>query len=326
MRLEQRASRLICALLAGVWFAQLWGAASPAAAQKLGGIIGTGVSEMAGGALGVLGISVIPNESASTLFIDSSSSDDYNFQATQFGGAFTVSDAFPLYMEGFIGASRYDPTFVFSGLTQERTIRAKWTSFAATGGLGWDIPLTDTLTLRPIGNFTLGAIVSDASVAQAILNDILGTEIDFIEDGEMFAVGYGGSIMLDYEYYTPEYEIDSELRYSHIQLQNIGYSRNYTKVRSDAITLGMWNRLRVPTGYRAFGGPIRGVGELAGSLLLGDQSKALQSEWLLQVGLGVEFDTAKLEWLPLLTRLRITARAITGDEMYGSSIGIGVTF
>lgn len=313
-------------MLAAIGATALSGVASPAAAQKVGGIIGTGISEVAGGALGVLGMSVIPNESASTLFIDSTNADDYNFQATQFGGAFTVSDEFPLYMEGFIGASRYDPTFIFTGLTQEQKIRAKWTSFAATGGIGWDIPLTGNLTLRPIGNFSLGAIISDGKVAQAIINDILGTEIDFIDDGEMFAVGYGGSVMLDYEYYTPEYEIDSELRYSHIRLENIGYSRNNTIVKSDAITLGMWNRLRVPTGYHAFGGPIRGVGELAGSLLIGDQSKALKSDWLVQVGLGVEFDTAKLEWLPLLTRLRITARAITGDQMYGTSIGIGVTF
>ena len=326
MRQPSPNSRIAGVLLAAIWVATLCGIAPPAHAQKFGGTIGTGVSEVAGGALGVLGMSVVPNESASTLFIDSTSGDDYNYQATQFGGAFTVSDDFPLYMEGFIGASRYDPTFVFSGLTQERTIRAKWTSFAATGGLGWDIPLTDTLTLRPIGNFSLGAIVSDATIAQAIINDILGTEINFIDDGEMFAVGYGGSIMLDYEYYTPEYEIDSELRYSHIRLENIGYSRNYTVVKSDAITLGMWNRLRVPTGFHAFGGPIRGVGELAGSLLIGDQSVALQSDWLAQVGLGIEFDTAKIEWLPLLTRLRITARAITGDQMYGTSIGIGVTF
>lgn len=318
--------RIFGCLLAALWAAALSGIPSPAASQKIGGIIGTGISEVAGGALGVLGMSVIPNESASTLFIDSSNAEDYNFQATQFGGAFTVSDDFPLYLEGFLGASRYDPTFIFTGLTQEQKIRAKWTSFAATGGIGWDIPLTENLILRPIGNFSLGAIISDGKVAQAIINDILGTEIKFIDDGEMFAVGYGGSVMLDYAYYTPEYEIDSELRYSHIRLENIGYSRNNTIVKSDAITLGMWNRLRVPTGYHAFGGPIRGVGELAGSLLIGDQSKAMKSDWLVQVGLGVEFDTAKLEWLPLLTRLRITARAITGDQMYGSSIGIGVTF
>jgi hypothetical protein len=214
--------RIFGCLLAALWAAALSGIPSPAASQKIGGIIGTGISEVAGGALGVLGMSVIPNESASTLFIDSSNAEDYNFQATQFGGAFTVSDDFPLYLEGFLGASRYDPTFIFTGLTQEQKIRAKWTSFAATGGIGWDIPLTENLILRPIGNFSLGAIISDGKVAQAIINDILGTEIKFIDDGEMFAVGYGGSVMLDYAYYTPEYEIDSELRYSHIRLENIG--------------------------------------------------------------------------------------------------------
>lgn len=301
-------------------------ASLPAHAQSTGRpIIGAGVQKTATGALGILGISVIPNESASTLFLDSSSGSDYNFQATQFGGAFTVSKDLPLYMEGFIGASRYDPTFIFSGLTQERRIRAKWTSFAATGGIGYDISLTDNLILRPIGNFSLGTVISDASIAQFIINDILRTNIKFIDNGEMFAFGYGGSVMLDYEYKSPKYDLDSELRYSHIRLQTFGGSSNAVNGLADAITLGMWNRVRIPTGYNAFGGPIRGVGELAGSLLLGDQYVALKSTWLLQLGMGVEFDMANVNWFPL-SRVRITARAINGERLYGTSIGLGATF
>lgn len=287
--------------------------------------LGQSVQKTAKGALGILGISVIPNESASTLFLDSSSGSDYNFQATQFGGAFTVSDDVPLYMEGFLGASRYDPTFIFSGQTQERQVRAKWTSFAATGGLGWDFALTDRLVLRPIANISLGAVISDAAIAQAIINDILGTDIKFIDEGSLYAAGYGGSIMLDYEYVSPEVEIDSELRYSHIRLHSFGGKHSQTNTHADAITLGMWNRVRVPTGYTVFDRPLRAVGELAGSLLIGDQSKALKSDYLVQVGLGIEFDTETLSWFPL-SRVRITARAIQGERLYGTSIGIGATF
>ncbi len=87
----------------------------------------------------------------------------------------------------------------------------------------------------------------------------------------------------------------------------------------------MWNRIRVPTRLEAFGGPVRGVGELAGSWLIGDQSLALRSDWLAQVGLGLEFDTAKVGWFPL-SRVRITARAIHGKHLYGTPIGIGATF
>ncbi len=197
--------------------------ATPAPAQpQTRSAVGTSVQKMAKGALGVLDISVIPNESASTLFLDSSSGDDYNFRATQFGAAFTVSENTPIYMEGFAGASRYDPTFLFSGLTHERKVRAKWTSFAATGGLGWDFRLTEHLVFRPIANISLGAVISDATIAQAVLNDVLGTDIKFIENGTMYSFGYGGSAMLDYEYKSREYEIDSELRFSHICLQNFG--------------------------------------------------------------------------------------------------------
>ncbi len=280
---------------------------------------------MAHGALSVLGISVIPNESASTLYLNSSSGDNYEFQATQFGGAFTFSDQFPLYMEGFLGASRYNPAFIFAGRNQAKLVRAKWTSIAGTAGVGWDFPLTENLILRPIGNFSLGTVISDGRILQGVINQAIGSDIHFLDDGVLYAVGYGGAVMLDYANYTQAREIDVELRYSHIHLQSFGDTSAAVKGEADAVTLGMWNRLRVPTGYHAFGGPIRAVGELAGSLLLGDQATALQTDYLVQVGLGIEFDTAKIPLGPL-TRVRITARAITGDRLYGTSIGIGISF
>jgi hypothetical protein len=280
---------------------------------------------MASGALAVLGISVIPNESAATLLLDSSSQEDYDFQATQFGAAFTVSDEFPLYMEGFLGASRYDPKFVFSDGLVESAVRAKWTSVIGTAGLGWDFPLTDDLVLRPIANFSLGTVVSDGTLLQAFINSKLDSEVRFIDDGHLYAFGYGGSMMLDYQNYNDAREIDVELRYSHIHLQSFGDTSEAAKGEANAVTLGGWSRVRVPTGYTVFGRPLRGVGELAGSLLLGDQADALQSDFLVQVGAGIEFDTTDISYVPFY-RVRLMWRGIRGQRLYGTSIGIGITF
>ena len=59
----------------------------------------------------------------------------------------------PLYLEGFLGYSRYDPTFVFTDPGGLRTrIPVRWNNLSGTVGVGWSIPLTERLQFRPIVN------------------------------------------------------------------------------------------------------------------------------------------------------------------------------
>ena len=96
-------------------------------------------------------------------------------------------------------------------------------------------------------------------------------------------------------------------------------------VASDAMTLGLWSRLRVPTGITMFGGPLRSVFEFSGSLLPGDQGEVLHTGWLAQIGTGLEFDTSET-WVPLVTRTRIMLRYTQGEELTGFSVGLAASF
>ena len=298
----------------------------PAGAQSSDGLLdlnGGNLRENANGALGVLGLSIVPNETASAISIDASGGDT-TFLAGQFGGAFTVSDEFPLYMEGFLGIARYDPTFVFSNGERTAIIPAKWTSISGTVGAGWDFALTDELALRPIVNFSLGHIESDVSLIGRVVESEIGEELEFLEDGRLSAYGYGGSFMFDWEHYRPDYEIDVELRYTHIRLESFANSSAAVRGGADAITLGLWSRLRVPTGLKAFGRPLRGVAEFAVASFIGDQSEALDSPYLVQVGGGIEFDFAKVSWLPV-SRTRLLGRFVFGNDLTGFTTGISIS-
>lgn len=279
---------------------------------------------LANGALAILGFSVVPNETASTMNVDAGGG-DVRFNASQLGGAFTVSDGFPLYLEGFIGVARYDPRFVFSNGARTTVVVPKWTSVAGTVGVGWDFPITDQIVFRPIANFSLGHIESDLSLAGRFLASETGVELEFLENGRLNAVGYGGAAMLDYELYREAYEVDVELRYTHIRLQSIAGTSEAAKGTADAITLGMWSRLRVPTGYEAFSGPIRAVGELAASSFLGDQKAIMKTPWLGQIGAGIEFDTSTVCWHPVY-RTRLMLRYLIGDNLSGYSFGLAMSF
>ncbi|MEM6934525.1 MAG: hypothetical protein AAF526_13220, partial [Pseudomonadota bacterium] len=276
------------------------------------------ISRRAYGALGVLGISIIPNETASTLQINTGGNDNAGFLASQFGGAFTLSDSVPLYLEGFAGYSRYDPTFVFSGGEDRRRLPFKWTSLGGTVGAGWDFRLTDELVLRPIVNGSIGHVESDISFARRLIEARTDLELDFLDGGRISAYGYGGSIMLDYARYREGYEADVELRYTHIRLEAFATGDQNFTGGSDAKTLGLWSRLRVPTGVHFLDRPLRAVGEFAASGLLGDQQIAIGSRYLVQVGAGLEVDIGAVSWLPG-QRIRLVGRFVYGENVQGFS-------
>ena len=62
------------------------------------------------GILTLMGFTVFPDVTTSSLAINNSKGDDTSLQQTTFGGGFTISDNFPLYLEGTAGYSRYQPT------------------------------------------------------------------------------------------------------------------------------------------------------------------------------------------------------------------------
>jgi len=96
-------------------------------------------------------------------------------------------------------------------------------------------PIAKELALRPIANFTLGRVTSDLSIAERVIEGETGREIEFLRHGQLDAVGYGGSLMLDYEHYREMYEIDVEVRLTDVYLQSFGGT-------SEAVQGSAWRR------------------------------------------------------------------------------------
>ena len=92
-------------------------AASDSAAQE--GIIGGSVERQATAALAVLGITAVPNETASTLFLDGGSGgDSFDYQSGQIFGGFTISDDYPIFFDDDIdarGRTRFGLRVVLGG-------------------------------------------------------------------------------------------------------------------------------------------------------------------------------------------------------------------
>lgn len=287
-------------------------------------VVGANLQKYVNGVLALMQYSITPEVAASSLSIRGAQTGNTGFAMTQFGGGFTVSRSFPLYLEGNASLSRFDPTFVASNGTEERQLPVKWNILVGSAGVGWDFPITPELVIRPIANFTLGHLESDLSLLEHILEGETGLDIEFLERGRLNAMGYGGSLMLDFERHRHTHEIDVEARVTSVYLQNIGGTSEAVKGSALAQSAGLWTRWRAPIGVQALHRPLRYVLEYAYTYYFGPDGDILGFNHLNSVGAGIELDTSAYD--TIATRWRLIGRYRFGQNVTGWSFGLGISF
>ncbi len=281
------------------------------------------VRERANAVLCLMSFALTPDVTTGSLSISDVPTDNPDLQMSTLGGGFTVSQSFPMYLEGTAGISRYDPAFLVSDGQDQRAIPAKWNNISGTGGIGWDFPIAKEVKLRPIFNFSLGRVTSDSAVADRVLQNVSDDQIDFIKDGKMDVFGLGGTLMLDYERYRLDNEIDVEVRYTNITLK--GYDGpGVVKGSFVSQSLSIWSRWRAPTGYRILKNPLRYVLEAAHTGYIGDMRGSLGFDALNSLGVGLELDSNA--YLNIISRTRLMFRYQFGGNIEGTSVGIAVSF
>ena len=271
----------------------------------------------------ITGYSLTPDVTTGSLSIRNNGGDNSDLQMISLGGGDRISANFPLYLEGTLAVNRYNPTFTDGIANSSVTVPVHWNSITGTGGIGWDFPITDELRFRPIANVMLGHLESDLSIASRIIQNQKGVDLQFLNGGRMNSYGLGGSLMLDYENYKPDQEIDVELRYTNIPVQTFDTS-TAVQGSADSQSLGIWARSRIPTPITLLDRPLRAVFELAHTEFLGDLRGALGFNSLSSVGTGFEIDRSASD--PLFSRVRVVFRYQFGQNVHGTSVGLAASF
>jgi hypothetical protein len=281
------------------------------------------LQKRANGILTLMGFAVTPDVTTGSLSLTDQTAGNPYFRQTSVSGGGTLK-GMPLYLEGTLGYGRYDPSFAASDDPNAPRISVKWDSLLGTGGVGWDFPVAQDLVLRPIFNLSLGRIESAGSVAPGTQPaPSTRASLDFLGNGRLNAYGVGGSLMLDYQRYRPENEIDVELRYSNILLQSFDSSQA-VKGAADAQTLSLWSRYRAPTGLTALDRPVRYALEYAHTRFLGDLEGALGFYYVNSFGAGLELDSSARD--VFVTRTRLMLRYKVGNNVSGWAVGLAVSF
>lgn len=288
------------------------------------------VQQRANAVVSLMTFTVVPDITASNINIGSGTNQSSALNMTQVGGGATMSESVPVYLEGTLGFSRYDPQFVISNGSESRTLPTKWNSLTATGGIGWDIGLHrdrhgGNLVLRPIGNVTLGTVASDLRIGNWLLGQYTGKNLDFLDGGRLDVYGLGGAMMLDYELFSPAQDIDAELRYSYQHLQSFGGTAASVTGQANAENLGLYLRRRAPIGsLTLLGKPMRYMLEGARTEYLGEQRGLLGFNSLNSLGLGLELDSSKYDIF--VTRTRLVARYMFSHNTSGYGVGLAMSF
>jgi hypothetical protein len=309
-------------LAAALAFGLLLGASPGSSADFT--VIGPKLQERVNGALAMMQYAVSPDVTSSSLSINSGEGGTNGIFMTQFGGGFTWSKSVPLYLEGNAAFSRYDPVFIASNGTEQRRVPAQWDTITGTVGVGWDFPIAKELVLRPIGNFMLGRVTSDVLLATRVIEGETGKELEFLKHGMLDAVGYGGSLMLDYEHYREEYEIDVEARVTNVWMQSFGGTSEAVQGSALAQSASLWTRWRAPTKLRALDRPVRYVAEYAFTRYFGPNGDMLGFNNLNSIGAGLELDASALD--RIATRWRLIGRFRFGENVRGWGVGLGISF
>lgn len=273
--------------------------------------------------MGVMGFQVIPDITTTSISINDPTAGSPDLLVSQLGAGFTVSDSFPIYLEGMLAYGRYDPQFVADDGVDDFILPIKWNSVALTASVGWDFRLTDKVKFRPMVSGTIGYLASDLKVIDYVADDWVGPDLDFLRGGSLKVWGVGGAAVLDYENYTPAHEIDIELRYSALRLYSMGGAPSI-QGESTVGSVNFWARWRAPiSDWTAFDRPVRYALELTFSEFLYDQRGALGFDRLTSLGAGVELDLSEGG---LLQRARMMGRYVFGDNVKGFAVGFAVTF
>ena len=271
----------------------------------------------------ITGYSLTPDVTTGSLSIRNNDGANSDLQMISLGGGDRISANFPLYLEGTLAVNRYNPTFTDGIANSSITVPVHWNSVTGTGGIGWDFPITNELRFRPIANVMLGHLESDLSIASRVIQNQKGVDLQFLNGGRMNSYGLGGSVMLDYENYKPDQEIDVELRYTNIPVRTFDTS-TAVQGSADSQSLALWARSRIPTPITLLDRPLRAVFELAHTEFLGDLRGALGFNSLSSVGTGIELDRSASD--PIFSRVRVVFRYQFGQNVHGTSIGLAASF
>ena len=201
-------------------------------------------------------------------------------------------------------------------------IDAEWETWGASVSGGYDIPLSEHLSLLPVLSAGYGSLESRARYSGPVSEQLLQPALSgLVFDWDSNAVTYGASLGFDYERSLQGFEIEVLGSLSHHRIESIDAPNEFVDFHGRVSAFDLEVSTIHPTSRELFGNPLAIVGLFGHTRIFGPERDALGFDSFFEAGAGIELDVSARGWK--LKSLRFGAKAILGADVDGWGLIIG---
>ena len=201
-------------------------------------------------------------------------------------------------------------------------IDAEWKTWGASVSGGYDIPLSEHLSLLPLLSVGYGSLDSRARYAGPISEQLLQPALSgLIFDWDSSAVTYGASLGVDYERSLQGFDIEVLGSVTHHRIESVDAPNDFVDFRGRVSGFDLEVSTIHPTSRKLFGNPLSIVGLFGHTRIFGSERDALGFDSFFEAGAGIELDVSARGWK--VRSLRFGAKAIFGADVDGWGLIIG---
>lgn len=257
-----------------------------------------------------------PDIATAHYYIDEPSGDDPILRVTRFRGQHEFdleNHAWTPFIQLHIP---YQTLKAFYDLEPRGSIQSKWSAIGAILMTGVKFPATSRFSINPVLAWGYVRLENDAHYAgdvAAIEPIFKGILFDWSSDAWLF----GGSLWLDYDRPVGRHNLRLHAGATHNLIETFESISGHVEFSSYATTLTARGEWTQDTGMRIRGHPLAVVFLLGSTAFAGPYREELGFSYFMDTGLAFELDLSERDFL--LSRLRLGAKAIYGEEVAGWS-------
>ncbi|MDF2234248.1 hypothetical protein P2H44_16925 [Albimonas sp. CAU 1670] len=284
--------------------------------------------------LGLTGFAALPGVNASSFTISNgagagdtelgrfAASPKHRFRDTELLGG-------DLYAEGtlswFTASTDYGP--FFAGTRFEASPRNRIDAWTAMGGLGVAYDLTPRLSVTPILTAGWGMVQDDTTFVGPGAARLDKATDDLLFNWDVQELLYGPALRLDHVTAIPgDVNVTTTGRVNYVYGSTYSASSRVLEGDVSFAVMSLHGELDGPTRHSVFGRELRWILFGAGTWIEGEGARALGVDWISEFGLGLELVDREAVPEIGLEGASLRLSVITGDNVFGWSIGGGLEF
>lgn len=233
-----------------------------------------------------------------------------------FGDDDTVARPF---LQGLVAHQTVESGFDYS---PGEFVFSEWETWGLSFSGGYDIPLTERLSILPVLSVGYGTLESRARYSGPFSEQVLQPALaGLIFDWDTSAVTYGASLGFDYGRKLGRFDLEVLGSVSHHLIESIDAPNEFVDFRSRVSGFDLDARAVHPTPWKLFDNPVSIVGLFGHTRIFGPERDALGFDSFFEAGAGIDLDVSGRGWK--LTSLRFGVKAIFGPDVDGWGLIVG---